>query len=635
MQHFHFLYSCLFLLIINPVMGQELAADLIPDSLTLKANAVIRYSDKTIVAGSESSLKMEVHQAVTILNKNGEDAGLFGLGYNDHSVPSGIVIMLYDANGKLLKKVKSDEVNDYSVNDGMSLYTDSRAKFYKPVVLTYPYTVEISYALAFKGYVGIPGWTPMTDFNRSIEHATFRVKYSDPVKLRYKTLPEGFNPHKEESKNKHSLTWELHSVKAIEPEYYTPSYPEIFPRVFLSCANFEYDGSKGDFSDWNSYGRWIASLLEGRQALPETTVSKVVALTNSLPDDRSKAAALYGYLQDRMRYVSIQYGVGGFQPFPALDVDKWNYGDCKALSNYYVALLKAAGIRCLYAVTVSDESAPGFYEDFPANIYFNHVVAAALINNDTVWVECTNRYYPFGYMGPSTAGNPALVVTPEGGKIVRIPGMSAAESNKIRTLTVDVSDDGSSKMILCDRFTGSQLSTGLNQWIEKPDDQMKNLYEDLDYNGIEIEKLSWDYQRAGKPMVVMTAVVSCKRFASIAGDRLFVPTLTPGSTPKIPDADDKRINPIQLTAAFTDFDTIRINYPSGFLIEQLPDNMSKHSGFGDYELKFKAGSNNITVTRYLKQEKGLFPAESYNAFREFNLAINKAERQKLILKRQQ
>ena len=56
--------------------------------------------------------------------------------------------------------------------------------------------------------------------------------------------------------------------------------------------------------------------------------------TNGLPDDYLKAEALYRYLQERMRYVSIQYGVGGFQPFSAKDVDKWNYGDCKARNNF-------------------------------------------------------------------------------------------------------------------------------------------------------------------------------------------------------------------------------------------------------------------------------------------------------------
>lgn len=635
MQLNRFLFSCFFIMAVKLVIAQELALNLVPDSLKLNANAIIRYYDNTTVVESTTSMKIQVHKAVTILNRNGEEAGLFIIGYDNHIIPSGISIRIYDAEGKLLRKIRSDEIKDYSAYDGMSIYTDNRVKFYRPVVRKYPYSIEFSYTLHFKGYVGIPAWAPVTSFNTSIEHAALRLKYSDQVNLRYKSLPEGFDPLKEDFKNDHSLTWELRSLIPFKPESYMPEDPEIWPRVFLSPDKFGYDGSEGDLSNWNSYGRWIASLLENRQELPEETKNKVAEITNGLPDDYLKAEALYRYLQERMRYVSIQYGVGGFQPFSAKDVDKWNYGDCKALTNYYVALLKAAGIRGLYAVTVSDEGMPRFFEDFPANIYFNHVVAAALLDRDTVWAECTSSYFPFGFMGPSTAGNPALVILPEGGKLLKIPKINANESNLTRILKVDVFTDGSSKLKLCNRFTGGKLPDGLKEWMESPDVQKNNLYKNLDYRDIRIDNFVWDYKREGIPMVVMNADFSCNRFASVAGDRLIVPTLIPGYSNKIPDAEDKRINPIQLSDESSDFDTISISYPSGYQIEQLPENLSVKSEFGDYTLNFSVQNDNVIITRYLKREKGLFPPEKYIDFREFYKTINKAERQKLVLKFQE
>ncbi len=38
-------------------------------------------------------------------------------------------------------------------------------------------------------------------------------------------------------------------------------------------------------------------------------------------------------MQGKTHYISIQVGIGGYQPFLASDVDRLNYGDCKALVN--------------------------------------------------------------------------------------------------------------------------------------------------------------------------------------------------------------------------------------------------------------------------------------------------------------
>ena len=57
---------------------------------------------------------------------------------------------------------------------------------------------------------------------------------------------------------------------------------------------------------------------------------KLTKILENTQDTIQKMKSLYQYMQERTRYVGIQLGIGGFQPFPAQTVFETGYGDCKA-----------------------------------------------------------------------------------------------------------------------------------------------------------------------------------------------------------------------------------------------------------------------------------------------------------------
>ena len=162
-------------------------------------------------------------------------------------------------------------------------------------------------------------------------------------------------------------------------------------------------------------------------------------------DDRAKEIIIYNYLKKNFRYVSIQLGIGGFKPTSAEITDERKYGDCKALSNYMMAVLNCLNIKSYVALVNAGPRQEAVDEDFPCN-RFNHMIVCIPGEKDSVWLECTSRTTDFGVLGSFTENRNALLITDSiGGVLVPTPRSRPFENAMNTYSTVDLQEDGSGK----------------------------------------------------------------------------------------------------------------------------------------------------------------------------------------------
>jgi transglutaminase-like putative cysteine protease len=134
---------------------------------------------------------------------------------------------------------------------------------------------------------------------------------------------------------------------------------------------------------WKDFGKFVYSLKVGRDQLPDNIKQTVHQLADGLTDPKQKISRLYEYMQKNTRYVGIQLGIGGWQPFDAKYVATNGYGDCKALVNYMYSLLKEAGINSYYTLVRAGKYANYITTEFPSQ-QFNHVILCVPLQKDTV-----------------------------------------------------------------------------------------------------------------------------------------------------------------------------------------------------------------------------------------------------------
>ncbi|HEY5746705.1 MAG TPA: DUF3857 and transglutaminase domain-containing protein [Chryseolinea sp.] len=603
----------------------------IPEELKKDVNAVYREDQAVFSILSRSRATYHVYQVITILNANGKDYASDVVGYDKLTKINLLKGTVYDANGVVVSKLKNSEIVDRSVFDGMTLFSDSRTKSFDLSQGTYPYTVEIEYEMEFKFLFYIPGFYVQDGEKSSVEHGLYKLNYAAGLAPRYKTLNIEKQPTIEKRPDgSGSVTFEFTHVKPIKLEPHSKAQYQI-PSIQAAPTDFEYENYVGTMDTWTNYGQWIISLNKGRDILPEATRQTVKSLTAQAKTEEEKIKILYEYLQGRTRYVGIQLGIGGFQPFEATVVDQTGYGDCKALSNYMVALLKEAGIKAHYALIQAGAGAPEIDPKFPRT-QFNHAIVCVPQKKDTVWLECTSQTNPFGYQGRSTGDHQALIITDDGARIVNTLRYPAEKNIQSRTADVFVQMTGDASAKIKTTYTGLQYENDNldNVLSNQFDEQKKWLQKEIDIPSFDITTFKMQNHKDKNPSAQVSVDLTLKRFATVSGKRVFItPNLMNRST-YIPEKVENRKTNVVVRSSFVDLDTIRYHLPEGIYPEFLPKPVVLKSRFGEYETTFTLDQNDLIYIRRLKMQRGEYPPESYSEFIDFYKGLNKADNTKLV-----
>ncbi len=613
--------------------GGEYAVLLISPELLKNANVVKRLEIQQFVLKNPGEAVYKKKYAYTILNEAGDRFADFVEGYNKFYEIRSIEGSLFDAMGKEIKKLKNKDLQDMSGVGDNSLMDDTRYKTHNFYYKAYPYTIEYEVEIKYNGTMFYPSWFPQGNSLMSVQESSFALTCPDDYEFRYKAFQYDKAPLITNEKGTKTYKWQINNLPALVRELYSPGVRKIVPFVLFGASEFEMQNYKGNMKTWDGLGKFIYELKKGRDVLPEDVKQTVHKLTDAVSDPSEKVKILYEYLQKNTRYISVQIGIGGWQPFDAKFVAAKKYGDCKALSNYMFSLLKEAGITSNYAAIKAGREEEDVVTDFPSS-QFNHVILCVPLNKDTIWLECTSQTAPPGYMGGFTGDRHALLVTENGGQLVATPRYGLKENTEIRKIKA-VLDEKGTLFVKADTRYGSMQQDGIHGLINglSRDKVKEYLHEKMDFATYEINNFSYKEERSALPAIDESLEITVSNYATITGKRLFI-------LPNIMTRDGKRLNPaesrkfdIELEAEYKDVDTVEIQLPKGYEAEAMPKDITIDSKFGKYSCSIKLKDDKIYYYRSIEQYSGSFPAKDYDELVKYMEAVYKADRNRIVFVR--
>jgi hypothetical protein len=611
------LISILSILVNSEAASSKYRVADIPKNLLENAKAVLRNSEVVFeISDIDEAVLKEVF-AITILNKNGLDNSVFKQIYDKFSSVRKLKATLYDQNGNVIRTGQPNSVLDIALAAfSGSLFEDNRVKILDPKYSSTPFTVEFTYEISYNGLLSYPSWVLYDDYNVSIEKSSFTAIVPFGFKLRY--LERGLENKCEirQIDMKIHYDWKISLFPAQRQEPFSLSLYDFSPAVFLAPGNFEIAGVPGNCESWTNFGLWIKKLGEQRNYLGEEVKKKLLTLVAGETSDLEKVRLLYNYMQNKVRYISIQIGIGGWQPIDAETVENVSYGDCKALANYMKSLLDAIGIKSYYTLARAGEDAPSLIQDFPSN-QFNHAILCVPMNPDTTWLECTDQLIPFGFLGTFTDNRKVLLISDTGGIVVRTKEYSLEENTQKRTVNMKIDKDGNATSSIITDYRGLKYNAIVRVLRMDNADKIKYLNSNINLPHFELVNFNYKEIKDRDPGAIEMLNINIPYYCSFKDNKIIIRPNLLSRIKDVPVRSLHRKSPVVIKRPYSESDTVLLSFQSMIKSDFKPVDYSLKTIFGEYRYKISYENRKIIYSRSFKLYKGTFPSSEYDSFVDF------------------
>jgi hypothetical protein len=580
----------------------------IADSLKKNAHTVMRLDEGILNVISPSKYTYKVHEVYTILNAEGAFRLRHRLFFDKLRSIENVSVRIYNQLGLLTKKHTKKDYSVTAAYDGISLATDDKTMELNMIAPSYPCTVDIEYEQSVNGYIDLPDWY-LEAKNTSTEIFRYIVNVPVNLDIRYRSVNFNLAPAIQVVNEKKNYTWEVKSITAKKFQEHGYSAAYYYPRIEIAPNRFEYDNYAGNFSTWNDFAKWNYALYQEKNSFSERRKEEIRALVAGNLYVREKVQILYDYLKRNMRYVSLQFGIGGYKPFGVKYVDEKKYGDCKALSNYMRYLLDAVDIKSYPVLINAGYDAVPLDPVFPKSS-FNHVILCVPDKTDTIWLECTSDDNEAGFLGSFTEERTGLLLTEEGGSLIKTPASKHDRNVLSSHSEIFLNEDGGARTQTRFYATGDiAFEFGQIKKLE-PADMKQALTSYMNYRSAEVFETS-EYKDSSHGRVFSINFEFTRLHAFKAGSKFFFPQKLNKNFHEVLK-DEKREFDYVLEYPYLKTDTTVFYLPQNFAIDELPTQIEISDEVASYKKDIIVNaSGKLKIITSLILKKRIIPADQY------------------------
>jgi hypothetical protein len=332
-------------------------------------------------------------------------------------------------------------------------------------------------------------------------------------------------------------------LPAVEPAARAPR-----DSVYGAVLRFAWGAERG----WPDVGSWFEGLLREVPRNPRLAERVAADAAGEGLAREEQIAALLDFVRQKVRYVAVEVGIGGFRPFPPEKVLERTWGDCKDKALLLLDLLAARRIEAYPALVLSSDDGR-VDADFPSPSQFNHVIVAIPVPDERpgddlpvsdrfLFVDPTQTSAGLRWLDPGVQGQHALVVRGERSVLARTPIRPRLEGHRV-FVSVDLDVEGNARGETRIELHGRPAAQFLDAASgARPEAVEHRVREEIGRYapGGRLDAIAWRRVTADPPAAVLSASV---RFFGLSGKNASSGFVIPGpsATPSLSLLEDRTL----------------------------------------------------------------------------------------------
>jgi Domain of Unknown Function with PDB structure (DUF3857)/Transglutaminase-like superfamily len=613
-----------------------------------KTDAVLLYAERIVTVQSADKIKTTVREAYKILRPGGREYGIVGASFNSRSKITGMRGWCIPTQGKDYE-VKDKEAIEISLPkiEGSELVSDVKDKLLRIPAADPGNIVGYEYEEEAQPFVLQDVWYFQESNPVRESHYTLQLPPSWEYKATWINYPEA-----KPTQNGNQVQWVVSDVKGIRREENMPPWRGIAGLLVVAFVPPGGGTTKG-FQNWREMGGWEAGLEQGRRDASPEIKQKVAALTASSTSQLAKMQALAKFVQGDIRYVAIELGIGGWQPHPAPEVFTHRYGDCKDKATLMSSMLHEIGIESFY-ISINTVRGGAAADRPPMIGWFNHEILGIQLPGEVkdqsivavlehpklgrlLIFDPTDEFTPFGQLRGELQANHGLLVTPDGGELIKLPQLPASMNGVVRTAKLALTSSGTlSGDFVEERHGdyGTQQRAVLKSVTKEPD-RIKFIETLISHSisTFQITKASIsNLNRVEEPFGYQYSLVA-QNYAKTAGNLLLVrPRVLGSNSSDLLEKKEPRMFPVEFDGPAKNMDTIEITLPAGYEVDDLPPPVNADYSFASYHSKTEVNGNTLKYTRTFEVKELSVPLSKVEDLKKLYRIIASDEWNTAVLK---
>ena len=471
------------------------------------------------------------------------------------------------------------------------------------VLVDYSFTLEEQKPYRPGDFYG--SWSVTTGYTTRRSRYLVDVPAAMPISIVERNL--NFKRRETVAGGRHVYTWATQDLPEIKGEPFAADSNTVMMSVAFAPRD-----------SWGGVGGWFAKLAHDRYTLPsdaDSTLHRIVASARTLDDS---IRAVHKWVTQDIRYVSIDFGIGGYRPRSADSVIATGFGDCKDKAMLFVAALHRLGVTA-YPVLLSGGGT--VVRALPSKNQFDHLIAAVQTPTGYVYSDLTDELRPYGEIPTGDQGEFGVIVHPDGTtEQVTLPEDPPSANYVADSLVGTLSATGAFHGVFTE-FTGGARSADLRSTFANPLDstQRANMTRTLAshlFTGASGDSLSAMNGKDFSDTPRLRLLVNDDNALMHSGDMdlLTLPYAPPTEMANLANAlaaqpprkftidAESVVGPISAVKVF------RVMLPEGWQV-QVPKDVKAESPFGNYSVHYEQRGREFDVTRTLSGARGVLPPD--------------------------